>query len=384
VRKLQDELLAPLRDQMEAQLREVFPEITRSVLNPGVPDVERAIAEVNIELADSAATPLERKGTGVRGGVLVAVLRYLAKQAKRSMIFAVEEPEAFLHPEAQRRLGQDLLELGQRRDVTLLATTHSPFMVPRHAGVKVIALEKDRAGRTRIIAEGEGEDRAPELLAPLFGDLASADIFQRATQFDAGTRGILLVEGETDRTYLRTAIRVGLDPHAGDDLVIEPVHGTTNLLARVAQLLAIAPCPVVVLVDNDDEGQKAQKLLKDQLKLRAGEQLLHYGNFFEKPSKWEAEDLFPLAVMEAWLNDVGEEVLDGKDRRPDGGWHYHLNQSGKAAFASWVEANADGNALQAFANVLKAVDRAIEKQRERERRRWEHRELLLEDTQISG
>lgn len=124
------------------------------------------------------------------------------------MIFAVEEPEAFLHPEAQRRLGQDLLELGQARDVTLLATTHSPFMVPRAAGVKVIALDKDRAGRTRIIAEGDGEDRAPELLAPLFGDLASADIFQRATQFDAGTRGILLVEGETDRTYLRTAIRV--------------------------------------------------------------------------------------------------------------------------------------------------------------------------------
>lgn len=369
VRKLQEELLAPLRDQVTSQLNTVFAEIVASELNPGVPEVERSIAEVSIELTDSAPTPLARKGTGVRSGVLVALLRYLAAQTKRSMIFAVEEPEAFLHPAAQRVLSQDLLELGQLRDVSLLTTTHSPFMVPRHADVKVIALDKDAAGRTRVLAEGEGVDRSSELLSPLFGDLASAAVFERTTEFDASTRAILLVEGETDCTYLRTAIEVAGREDLADRLVLESVHGTTNLLARVSQLLAVAPCHVVVLVDNDEEGKKAQKQLKEALKLRPGEQLLHYGTFFDSSFEWEAEDLFPAAALTRWLQDVGEDVIDGKVRRPDGEWHYQLNQVGKAAFGAWIEANGDAETLSRFTDVLKAVDEAIGKQVEREARR---------------
>ena len=36
------------------------------------------LAEVSIQLMDTAATPLACKGTGVRGGVHLAMLRYLA------------------------------------------------------------------------------------------------------------------------------------------------------------------------------------------------------------------------------------------------------------------------------------------------------------------
>lgn len=372
VRKLQEELLAPLRDQVTSQLGAVFPEIVSSELNPGVSEVERAIAEVSIELTDSAPTPLARKGTGVRGGVLVALLRYLAAQTRRSMIFAVEEPEAFLHPAAQRVLSHDLLDLGRLRDVSLIATTHSPFMVPRHTDVKVIALDKDAGGRTRVIAEGEGVDRSSDLLAPLFGDLASAAIFQRTTEFDARTRAVLVVEGETDCTYLRAAVEMTGRDELVDGVVVESVNGTTNLLARVSQLLAVAPCQVVALVDNDEDGRKAQKLLKDALKLRPGEQLLHYGQFFDHHFGWEAEDLFPVTTFTRWLEEVGEDVIDGKERRPDGQWHYHLNQVGKAAFATWIEANGDAKALRGFIKVLEEVGEAINKQVQREKRRREH------------
>jgi predicted ATP-dependent endonuclease of OLD family len=372
VSKLQDELLAPLRDQVTSQLSAVFPEIIASQLNPGVSEVERAITEVSIEVRDSASTPLERKGTGVRGGVLVALLRYLAAQTRRSMIFAVEEPEAFLHPAAQRVLSHDLLELGCRRDISLIATTHSPFMVPRHPDVKVVALAKDAAGRTRVIAEAHGVDRHSEVLAPLLGDLASAAIFERTTEFDASTRAILLVEGETDCTYLRTAAHLSGRDELVDGLVIESVNGTTNLLARASQLLAVAPCHLLVLVDHDEEGKKAQKLLKEALTLRPGEQLLHYGNFFKEPFQWEAEDLFPAATVARWLREVGESVIDGKERRPDGEWHYNLNQVGKASFAAWIETKTDAKVLRRFIDVLEAVNEAIKKQVDREERRRAH------------
>lgn len=372
VRKLQEELLAPLRDQVAAQLSAVFPEIIGTELSPGVSDVESAIAEVTIQLTDSAPTTLARKGTGVRGGVLIAMLRYLAAQTRRTMIFAIEEPEAFLHPAAQRALSKDLLELGKQRDVSLIATTHSPFMVPRHANVKVIALDKDAAGRTRLLAEGEGEGRSTELLGPLFGDLASAAIFERTTEFDPSTRAVLLVEGETDCTYLREGARVGARADLLEGVVVESVNGTTNLLARVSQLLAVAPCHVVVLVDNDDEGKKAQKLLKDGLKLRPNEQVLHYGDFFDDPYAWEAEDLFPASFMNDWLAEAGEDLMSGKERRPDGQWHYDLNPVGKATFAAWVEEKAQQGHMRRWIDVLESVNAAIGRQTDREARRRAH------------
>lgn len=372
VQKLQGDLLAPLSDQVAGQLAAVFPEITSSELKPSVFEVERSIADVNIELTDSASTPLERKGTGVRGGVLVALLRYLAAQTRRSMIFAVEEPEAFLHPAAQRLLSQDLLELGCLRDISLLATTHSPFMVPRHPEVKVIALDKDAAGRTRVLAEGQGVDRSSDLLAPLFGDLASAAVFQRTTEFDASTRALLVVEGQTDFTYIAKAVEMSGRTDLMNGLSVEAVNGTTNLLARVSQLLAVAPCHVVVLVDNDEEGRKAQKLLKEHLKLRPGEDLIDYGNMFDTAFDWEAEDLFPAATFTRWIKEVGEDGINGKVRRPDGQWHYHLNQLGKATFAAWIEDNVEEREVRGFVRLLEAVDTAIKKQADRAERRRSH------------
>ena len=369
VRKLQDELLAPLRIQVAEQLAGVFPEITATELSPGVSDVERAIAEVTIQLTDSASTPLSRKGTGVRGGVLIAMLRYLAAQTRRTMIFAVEEPEAFLHPAAQRALSRDLLSLGMQRDVSLIATTHSPFMVPRHSDLKVIALDKDMAGRTRVLAEGLGAERSTELLGPLFGDLASAAIFERTTEFDPSTNAVVLVEGETDCTYLRACVTATGRTDLVDGLVIESVNGTTNLLARVSQLLAVAPCHVVALLDNDEEGRKAQKLIKDSLKLRPKEQVLHYGEFFDAAYRWEAEDLFPASVLTEWIGVVGEDLLVAKERRPDGEWHYDLNTVGKASFAAWIEGRSDAAPFARWIEVLEAIQAAVGRQDAREARR---------------
>jgi putative ATP-dependent endonuclease of the OLD family len=370
VRKLQEELLAPLRDQVAGQLKDVFPEITAAGLTPGVSAVERAIAEVSVELTDSACTPLASKGTGVRGGVLIAMLRYLAAQSRRSMIFAIEEPEAFLHPAAQRALGSNLLNLACDPNVSVIATTHSPFMVPRHDQIKVVSLEKDSTGRTRLLGEGQGVGRSVELLGPLFGNLASAAIFERTTEFSPKTRAVLVVEGHSDQTYLEAAARVGSCMDLIRDVVIEPVNGTTNLLARVSQLLVVAPCSVVVLLDDDEEGRKARKLLLDGLKLRQGEEVLSYGQFMSGHFAWEAEDLFPPALIEKWISEVGEDSLNGKIRRPDGAWHYDIGVAGKAQLAAWIASQMSVSSVREWRKVLKEIDLAISKQERRiERRR---------------
>ncbi|MGH3928263.1 MAG: ATP-dependent nuclease, partial [Pseudonocardiaceae bacterium] len=122
---LQGDLLKPLRERIDAVVQQLFPEISGVRLIPKVPDIDETLSNIDVALTDSAETALASKGTGVRGAVMVAMLRYLAEQTRRSMIFAIEEPESFLHPAAQEALRDDLEGLAERQDVTLLVTTHS-------------------------------------------------------------------------------------------------------------------------------------------------------------------------------------------------------------------------------------------------------------------
>src|SRR5207245_7695906 len=95
---LQNDLLAPLRDRLIDVVHGIFPEINSVGLAPEVSRIESTLSNVDVTLSDAVETPLTLKGTGVRGGVLVAMLRYLADNATNSMVFVLEGPGAFLHP----------------------------------------------------------------------------------------------------------------------------------------------------------------------------------------------------------------------------------------------------------------------------------------------
>lgn len=89
----------------------LFPEVRAVSLVPDVFDIDRTLSEVAVNITDRSTTPLAENGTGMRGAVLVAMLRYIAGQTRRSMVFALEEPKAFPHPGAQEALRDDLEKL---------------------------------------------------------------------------------------------------------------------------------------------------------------------------------------------------------------------------------------------------------------------------------
>src|SRR5690606_17327769 len=119
-------------------------------------------------VTDAAATDLADKGTGVRGGLIVSMLQHLADTSRRAIVFAVEEPEAFLHPAAQEQLRDDLENLAVRSDVTLLVTTHSPYIVSRRPGAKAFSIRKEPEGRTVVDAETTGDGPLASSLGGLF------------------------------------------------------------------------------------------------------------------------------------------------------------------------------------------------------------------------
>lgn len=215
-----------------------------------------------IGLRDAVETNLAAKGTGVRGGVTVAMLRYLAENSKRSMVFAVEEPEAFLHPAAQEDLRDDLEALAERRDVTLLVTTHSPYIVSRHPKASLIELKKDMGGRTFCAGAVRGDEHHKSRLGGLFRDAAVPDFVAQADLIPSEARGVVLVEGVTDAAYIELACRLTGCSELIGDLHIEPTAGTKGMAMKAVIFRhLLKDKPLMVVVDNDENGREVVRLL---------------------------------------------------------------------------------------------------------------------------
>ncbi|MBI4166907.1 MAG: ATP-dependent endonuclease [Acidobacteria bacterium] len=108
------------------------------------PDIEK-IFELGTELHldDGLKTLAERKGHGLQRAVLFALFRAwaqvlrstregaqtTARQASDSAYFAIEEPELFLHPHAQRQLRTSLCEIADAPHHQVFICTHSTYFI---------------------------------------------------------------------------------------------------------------------------------------------------------------------------------------------------------------------------------------------------------------
>jgi len=354
---LQDNLLGPLRKQLEDVLAKLFPEIDGITLAPAVSEIEATLSNVGITIHDLVDTPLTAKGTGVRGGVLVAMFRYLAENATRGMVFALEEPEAFLHPAAQEDLRDNLEFLASSRDVSLLLTTHSPFVVTRSKDGRVFALGKDTAGRTRLSGQCDGHEPHAPLIGDLFREVTFQELIAQATAVPDHAKGVLLVEGDGDEAYLKLAASRAGRPELLADILIRPVGGTTKMATQAVLTRAAIDLPLAVLLDNDEPGKQCRDLLKGKFEMTVKKEIISYKNVF--PSNpgdfaYEAEDLFPPSLIEDFIAANGGEqaLIDGKRRRPDDAFHYDLNSSCKLSLFEHLERHAKAEHLGQWVELI--------------------------------
>jgi putative ATP-dependent endonuclease of the OLD family len=360
---LQDSLLRPLRDRLASDVQGLFPEIEGIRLSPEVSSIERTLSNVGVSLEDLVDTPLERKGTGVRGGVLVAMLSYLALNANRGMVFALEEPEAFLHPAAQENLRDHLETLASTPGVTLLVTTHSPFIVTNAARGRVFCLAKDRDGRTRVSDSAAGDaDHAP-LVGGLLREASLEALLAAASGVPPSAKAVVLLEGEGDRFCIELAAKRVGRPDLLDRLWLKPTSGTVRMIAQAVITRAAVDVPVLVVVDNDEDGRKARQTLVGQSFGFDKALTVTYAAVFEG-EKWqqfpvEAEDLFNPTLIERFATTFGPAVVDGTKKRPDGAFHYDLGQAAKESLTEFLESEADPADLHRWIEMILLIrDRA--------------------------
>lgn len=133
----------------------------------GLPDAAVFMKQGHLHVDDGAGeTPIEGKGTGMQRAVALAIIQLYARASAMldetnptPLVLILDEPETWLHPSAQLRLGDALSAIGKRDQVFVV--THSPYLIRKF----------DPDGHLLTVLSGQGTTRTvdPSTKFGLFG-----------------------------------------------------------------------------------------------------------------------------------------------------------------------------------------------------------------------
>lgn len=199
-------------------------------------------------------------GQGMRNLILLALFRTYAKVFRDNAIIAIEEPEIYLHPHAQRSLHGLFNDLAQQGNQVFYST---------HSGNFVDIQNFDRICLVEKCADEEGDITTKIKRVSIKELLAERQkLYPSIPMTEAGIRErynnicglehneaffshkIILVEGETEKGALPIfAEALGLDFDA-EGFSIVNAHGKKNL-DQLYQLYSAFKIPVYIIFDND-------------------------------------------------------------------------------------------------------------------------------------
>lgn len=202
---LQDQISA-LEQQIEAsvldvatrtldKLREMAPELANE-LTPRFK--EKPKWSFSFTLDGENGIPINKRGSGVRRLILLNFFRAEAEKAAvgspRNVIYAIEEPETSQHPNYQMMLMKALLELSNQPNRQIVVTTHVPALAGLMPidGVRYVTKDENCIPIVKMPDNDVLKEAAESL-----GVLPETGM-ERA-------KGVVLVEGKSDVTFLRHA-----------------------------------------------------------------------------------------------------------------------------------------------------------------------------------
>jgi energy-coupling factor transporter ATP-binding protein EcfA2 len=178
-----------------AELMKLDPSLAKKLTPnfvPPTPAKWTGLFGINMDTDDGIA--LNKRGSGVRRMILVSFFkaeaeRRMAKTSKKSVIYALEEPETAQHPNNQKILIDSFKSLASEPACQVLLTTHSPGFASELPGASIRFIDRDSLGEPKI---EEGVD--------VFEDVAKT----LGLVPDSRVKLLIFVEGPTDVHALKS------------------------------------------------------------------------------------------------------------------------------------------------------------------------------------
>jgi CRISPR-associated exonuclease Cas4 len=240
------------------------------IIPPDINDIFKVGTKVWVN--DGIRTDVGRKGQGLQRALIFALVRSLAKlmrqereeadgaeasaqgfssrQASRSWYFILEEPELYLHPQAQRELFDSLVKLSSGESQVLLCTHSSSFISLKwYHSICVVRKNSIEEGTTVLQCTEE-----------LFPEEEDKNLFNMTYWInpDRGelffAKKVVLVEGPTDKTVLpQLANKLNVFRH--EYTIID--CGSKDAIPNYLRLLNRFKIPYVVVYDKDHQTSKS-------------------------------------------------------------------------------------------------------------------------------
>lgn len=214
----------------------------------GFSDPANPFGSLRLQFQESGlAMPGEELGLGIQSAIVVGIFEAFRQMGTECGTLIIEEPEMYLHPQAQRYFFRLLCEMADKNQCQVIYSTHSPIFadVSRFESLRLVRRE---AGQDSRVAHVPRERKSAL-------DQARA-AFKLGGRFDWArnevlfARRALLVEGYGDRiAALLVAEKLGLDLDAEGVTVVDcGGKSGIDLVLGVCQALSI---PCAVLHDED-------------------------------------------------------------------------------------------------------------------------------------
>lgn len=256
-----------IEDNISNKIRSILEKITAKI-NAVVGDEEAVEPVVDFDWTKLVQTsfkstnaegniPLKSRGDGFRRVTMMSYFEYLAEQEKsekQNILFGFEEPETFLHPNAQEKLFTKLKNLCENGYQVILSS-HSAILVANTEIKDLIHIYKQ--DRQYIAAQNITD------VSSIARDLGISVDNQFVSLFDKA-KVLFLVEGIDDANafnYISTLYKAeGEISHSFEelDVAIIPIGGCGSIQHWVSlNLLQTLNKPYFIFLDSDKEDENS-------------------------------------------------------------------------------------------------------------------------------
>ena len=233
------------------------------------PDIDSVLkSNASVWIDDGTRTDITRKGHGLQRAVTLALIQLIAKRQlqstsdsetttrkiSKSRYFIFEEPELYLHPQAQRVLFDSFVDLSNTGSQVILCTHSSNLInIDKYKSIYIVRKENDQTGSTITHCEDDlfdGSERENWNLSywinPDRGELFFAE-------------EVILVEGPTEKTII-PALAKQLNVFRHDYTIID--CGSKDSIPLYLKLLNKFGIKYIAVYDQDHQDSKNQDAKK--------------------------------------------------------------------------------------------------------------------------